>query len=160
MWLDFWQNFPPEIATMLMSILPITEIRVSIPVALEVYELSVPSAIFWSLVGNVATALALILIIGPLTAYLGQKSVWLDRIFKWIFERTRRKFYNKYVKYGDAALILFVAVPLPGTGAWTGTLAAWLFGVKTVKAFVLISIGVFISAVIVTLITLGVVKFI
>ena len=82
------------------------------------------------------------------------------RIFDWLFERTRKKFYNKHEKYGDLALVLFVGVPLPTTGVWTGAVAAWLFGVKPKKAFALISLGVSISATIVTLITLGIFKII
>ena len=158
--LEMFKNFPPEIATMLLSIFPVTEIRASIPIALEVYGMSIPAAVFWSLVGNIATAFLLIILIGPITGWLGEKSKGLKKCFDWIFERTRRKFYNKHVKYGDAALILFVAIPLPGTGVWTGAVAAWLFGVRIKKAFVLISLGAFISAVIVTLVTLGVLKII
>lgn len=157
--LDFLQNLPPEIATMIWAVLPVTEIRASIPVALQVYNLSIPSAVFWSLVGNLATTALLILFIEPLSQFLSARSEILKNIFEWVFERTRKKFYNNYTKYGDAALILFVAIPLPGSGCWTGAIAAWLFGIAPKKAFVLISLGVFISAVIVTVLTLGVLHF-
>ena len=149
---------PPELATMIWAALPIAEIRVSIPVALKIYQLTVPAAIFWSLAGNLAITAILIVLIGPMSEYLSQKSEFFRKIFKWVFVRTRKKFYNKHKKYGDLALILFVAIPLPTTGCWTGVAAAWLFGIQPKKAFVLISIGIFISATIITLLTLGAVK--
>ncbi|NCP17224.1 ligand-binding protein SH3 [Candidatus Kuenenbacteria bacterium CG_4_9_14_3_um_filter_39_14] len=156
--MPLFQNLPPEIATMIWAVLPVAEIRASIPVALEVYQMSVASAIFWSLVGNLATTALLVILIGPISKYLSEKSKFFKLIFDWVFERTRKKFYNKYSRYGDVALVLFVAVPLPTTGCWAGVAAAWLFGIKPKKAFVLISIGVLISAMIVTLITLGILK--
>lgn len=156
--LDLLQALPPEIITMVWATLPIAEIRVSIPLAIKGYGLSIPAAVFWSLAGNLAIMAVLITLIGPMSKYLSDRSKFFRKIFGWLFERTRKKFYNKHKKYGDAALILFVAVPLPTTGCWTGAVAAWLFGVKPKKAFVLIGIGSLISAVIVTLITLGLVR--
>jgi uncharacterized membrane protein len=154
--MDILQSLPPELATMILATLPITEIRVSIPLAIQVYKLSVPSAIFWSLIGNLGTTAFLMMIIGPVSKFLSQNSKWLAKFFDWLFERTRRKFYTKYSKYGDVALVLFVAIPLPSTGCWTGAIAAWLFGIAPRKAFILISLGVFISALVITLISLGV----
>jgi uncharacterized membrane protein len=53
------------------------------------------------------------------------------------------------------ALIILVAIPLPMTGAWTGSLAAWIFQIPPVKAIILIGLGVFIAGVIVTILTLS-----
>jgi len=72
-----------------------------------------------------------------------------------LFERTRRKLNGRVEKYGYWALTLFVAIPLPVTGAWTGTLAAFVFGLPKKASFIAIFIGVCISATIVTLVTLG-----
>jgi len=71
----------------------------------------------------------------------------------WLFERTRRrgKIINRYERIG---LALFVAIPLPVTGAWTGSLAAVLFGLKFKHAFLSIFIGVLIAGMIVTCATL------
>jgi len=156
--IELLKNLPPEMATLLLAVLPITEIRLAIPVAIKIYNMSVPVAVFWSLVGNLTTIALLLLIIGPVSKYLSARFEFMNRLFEWAFARTRKKFYNKHTKYGDIGLILFVAVPLPTTGCWTGVLAAWLFGIAPKKAFVLISIGVIISSIIITLITLGVLK--
>lgn len=153
--LNLFQNLPPELSTFLLSIIPITEIRVSIPVALEVYNLSIVSAFFWSVLGNALTSALILWLVGPLYRVLSKLHI-LNRFFDWLFERTRQKFYQKHQKYGDIALVLFVAVPLPGTGCWTGSLVAWLFGIPFKKSFTLVTIGILISAVIVTLISVGV----
>jgi len=155
--LEFFQNFPPEIATLLLSAIPVTEIRVSIPIALEVYKLPVWSAVLWSLIGNIAICAVILWLLGPISEFLKKQANIFDRFFTWLFERTRKKFYQKHQRYGDMALILFVAIPLPGTGCWTGSLVAWLFGIPTKKAFLLVMIGILISSVVVTLITLGLV---
>ena len=72
-----------------------------------------------------------------------------ERLLSWLFERTRRR--GKIIqKYKHIGLILFVAIPLPVTGAWTGSLAAVLFGIKFRHAFLSIFIGVVIAGIIVT----------
>jgi len=54
------------------------------------------------------------------------KNKLIKKFLDWIFKRTRKRFYKKYSLYGDLALIIFVAIPLPFTGAWTGSIAAFL----------------------------------
>ena len=82
-------------------------------------------------------------------------SKFFNRFFNWLFERTRRKFEGNYAKWGKLALIIFIAIPLPITGAWTGSLAAWLFGFKYWESIVLCALGILGAGVIVSLITLG-----
>ncbi len=61
-----------------------------------------------------------------------------------IFEKTRKKASKKVEEYEALALISFVAIPLPGTGAWTGALIAYLFGLDMKRSFFYIVIGVLI----------------
>ena len=68
--------------------------------------------------------------------------------------RIRRKLHKKVEKYGYFGLTLFVAVPLPITGAWTGTLGAWFFGMDKLKSTLAILLGVLIAGIIVTIVTL------
>jgi uncharacterized membrane protein len=93
------------------------------------------------------------------SSWLMSHSKLMNRFFNWLFERTRKKAHDKIEKYGDLALIIFVAIPLPNTGAWTGTLAAWLFGIPMKRALPNILYGVIIAGVIVTLITAGLINF-
>ena len=82
------------------------------------------------------------------------------RIVKKIVNRVRRKGEPYIEKYGFIGLILFVGVPLPMTGVYSGTLLAWLAGIQWKKAFPAIVAGVLISASIIILASLGMIKFI
>lgn len=150
-----FKNVPPELATLLIATLPIAELRASLPIALGIYKLPILSAYFWSVLGNLLPVLFLAYFLEPISQYLIKNSKIGERFFTWLFERTRKKFTHKFLKYGQYALIVFVAIPLPVTGGWTGTIAAFLFGIPRWRAMGFITIGVLIAGVIVTLIYQG-----
>ena len=75
-------------------------------------------------------------------------------IYLWFKNRTHRKYNQRFARLGALALITFVAIPLPVTGAWTGSLAAYIFNVPVKKAIPLILAGVMIAGAIVSLITM------
>lgn len=133
----------------LLAMTPIGELRAALPAGILFYDLSWETAFLVSVVGNLVPVVFLLLLLGPVSKWLSDNFLICKRLFDWIFERTRRKTNNRMKKYGDVALISFVAIPLPFTGAWTGAIAAFLFGVKFKKAFLLIGLGVLISALIV-----------
>ncbi len=155
-YIELFKNLPPEIAVMLIAFIPIAELRVSIPIALGVYKMSAAAAMFWSALADIIISAVIIYSLGPIYKKLAGKLKIIDRFFAWLFKRTRKRFYRKYEVWGSIALMLFVAIPLPVTGAWTGSLASWLFGIPKSKSLFYISLGVIMSAVIVTLISLGV----
>ena len=72
----------------------------------------------------------------------------------WLFERTRKRADSKIKRFEYIGLILFVAVPLPFTGAWTGALIAYLFDLDFKKSLITIFIGVLIAAFIMIIVTL------
>lgn len=150
-YIQLFKSIPPEVATMIIAMLPIAELRVAIPAALGGYKLSVLSAFFWSVIGNSVPAIIILKYIGPVSDWLSEKSSIMKKFFEWLFSRTRYKFNEKYQKYGALALVLFVAIPLPVTGAWTGSLAAFLFGIPPRRAFWLILAGIVIAGIIVTI---------
>lgn len=158
-YLIWLKNLPPEIATMIIAMIPVTELRASIPIALGVYDLSIFSAIFWSVLGDIIPMFFILIFIGPVSRLLMRKYKFWNKFFTWLFERTRYKFQGKHDRFGELALIIFVAIPLPVTGSWTGSLASFLFGIPIRRAFVLITIGVILSAVIVSFIATGVFSF-
>ncbi|MDP3985224.1 MAG: small multi-drug export protein [bacterium] len=156
-WAAWFQGLPPEMITFLVAMIPIAELRVSIPLALEVLHLPIPQAIFWSVAGNMIPAIAIVFWIEPLARGACRFSSTGKRCYDWFSHRTRSKFARGYAKYGAAiALVIFVGIPLPITGAWSGSLAAFLFGIPKRVALPAIFIGVCIAAVIVTIIDLGV----
>lgn len=152
---DALATVPPQIATLVIAALPIAELRGAIPVALSVYNMSVPSTLFWAIVGNMLPVYFILVFFEKVSAWLRVRSQPVDRFLNWLFERTQRKLEKSVAKYGWWALAIFVAIPLPMTGAWTGALGAFVFGVPRKKAFFAVLTGVLIAAVIVTILTLG-----
>ena len=145
----------PELATVILSMIPVGELRGGLPVALTVYKLPVLAAVILAIIGNMLPVYFLLLFFERASNWLRRKSILADYLLDWLFERTRRKLHDKVEKYGYWALALFVAVPLPVTGAWTGSLAAFVFGLPRKRSFLAILIGVCVSSVIVTALTLG-----
>ena len=145
----------PQLATFLLAMLPVTELRASIPIALEVFHLPIWQAFIWSVLGDILPAILIIYYIGPISRWSRKRWRIADKFFTWLFARTRRKFDSSYATWGKIALMLFVAIPLPITGAWTGSIAAWLFDVEKKEAIAYVSLGVLIAAILVTLLTLG-----
>lgn len=156
LFIGMFESFPRPLATFLLAMLPITELRASIPIALEVYHLSIGEAYVYSVLGDIIPVFFILKFLDPMCRIVCQYSKFGERFFAWLFARTRRKFSKKYERFGSLALIIFVAIPLPITGAWSGAVASFLFDVAQLKAFFLISIGVLISGAVVTLLTLGV----
>jgi uncharacterized membrane protein len=153
------QAFPPVIATFIMAMLPIIELRGSIPFAMGVYGMPAWMAFSVSVLGDIIPATLIILFLKPVALWLSAHSVFFDKIFKWWFQRTISKFEKKFNKYGPWALMIFVAIPLPVTGAWTGSVASFLFDIPKKKAFLFVFLGVVIAGIIVTLISSGAFSF-
>ncbi len=154
-----FQNFPPELGTLLIGMLPIAELRAAIPVALVAFDMPIWSAYFWAVIGNLIPAVFLLWWLEPVSKWLMERSKIFNRFFTWVFDRTRKKFNSKSGKYGKfVALVIFVAIPLPVTGAWTGSAAAFIFGIPFKKSFPAILIGILIAGLIVTITTEGITK--
>lgn len=149
----------PELKTLLISMLPIGELRVAIPVGMAVYDLPFWSAFLWSFIGNI---IPIFFVIWGLDLLINKFAVhriyFLNKFFNWLFERTRRKHTKSFERWQNLALVIFVAIPLPGTGAWTGALIAYVFGIPLKRAFPAIALGVLIAGIIVSLITLGIIN--
>ena len=146
---------PPWLATIIMAMLPVAELRGALPVAITVYKLPLFEAILLSILGNMLPVYFLLVFFERVSTHLSQRSDFAKRFFDNIFERTRLKLEAHVEKYGPWALALFVSVPLPVTGAWTGALAAFVFGLPKKKAFLAILVGVCVASAVVTILTLG-----
>lgn len=153
---DFFLNLPNELAIFLIAMVPIGELRVSIPIAINNYEMTIMSAYFWSVLGNIVPILFIVFFLESTSEYLSHRIYYFNRFFEWLFERTRRKHSKRFERYEELALFLFVAIPLPITGAWSGAVAAFVFGIPPKKAIPFIILGVLVSGIIVTLITQGI----
>ncbi|KPL19991.1 MAG: hypothetical protein AMJ92_00650 [candidate division Zixibacteria bacterium SM23_81] len=148
-------HIPRELCTVLIAMLPIFELRGAIPYALG-RGMSWQQAYFFSVVGNSVPVIPLLLFLEPVSNLLSRRYPHCQRFFGWLFARTRRR--GRLVeRYEALGLILFVAIPLPVTGAWTGTVATFLFGVRFKYALPAIILGILLAGTVVTLASLGVI---
>ncbi|MBA7664179.1 hypothetical protein ES703_72234 [subsurface metagenome] len=134
--------------SILLSLIPISELRGGLPYALISGIPLLPAY----LICVIANAL-----VGPLVfLFLSSLHKLLDRwqpyrlFFDRIIDRSRKKVHDKVEKYGYAGLMLFVAIPLPVTGAYTDALGAWVLGMKKRKSLLVLAAGVIIAGIIVS----------
>lgn len=135
---------------------PIGELRLAIPLALGSLGLSIAEAYALSVLGNMVPVVFLLLFLDAVSTFLASRSRLWERFFAWVFSRTRRKITGKWEVYGSIALVVFVAIPLPLTGAWSGSVAAYLLGLPFWRSLGLIFSGVLLAGLAVALASLGV----
>jgi uncharacterized membrane protein len=139
-----------EIALILLAtILPISELRGGIPLGILEYHLD-PLLVFCIVV--IANALIFFPVFFVLRLFY-DKLLYRIPLFDKYLNSLRRRGKPKVDKYGFWGLFLFVAVPLPLTGAYTGTILAWLLGMDWRRAFLTVGLGVLVAGAIVLLIT-------
>ncbi|MDR2151177.1 MAG: small multi-drug export protein [Spirochaetaceae bacterium] len=134
-----------------LSFLPISELRGAIPVALAQ---GMPWYYAYPLASlcNVLVVPVCWLFLSTLHQSLLRFS-WYQKIFNRFVARTRKKLAGPIEKWGAIAIAFFIAIPLPLTGVWTGTLGAWLCGVPKGQTFLAAALGVVLSGALVSFIT-------
>ncbi|OHA70312.1 MAG: hypothetical protein A3H01_00785 [Candidatus Wildermuthbacteria bacterium RIFCSPLOWO2_12_FULL_40_9] len=147
--IDFFTALPAWVKVFLLSMTPFGELRASVPIGLVVYKMNPVSVFFVSVMGNITAVLLILIFLGFISSYLARKSYLFNRFFAWLFTKTRDKHYDIIERYGIYALAVFVAIPLPFTGGWTGALIAFVFGIPFWQAFLSISIGVLVAGLLV-----------
>jgi uncharacterized membrane protein len=134
--------------TALISMVPVAELRGAIPFAL-VRGVHPVAAYAVAVLANILVVPVAYFFLTTINKHLLAFPLYA-RLFHRIVERARSKTAHRVQRWGPFGLALFVAIPLPVTGAYTGTLAAWLFGLDRKKAFASIALGVLTAGVIVT----------
>ncbi len=142
----------PEILTFFLSMLPISELRGGLPFALS-QGLSPLKAYLISVAGNILPVFPLLLLLRRLFIFFGRYKI-TEKTLNWTLARARKR-EDLVKRYGFGGLILLVAIPLPVTGAWTGTLVSFLLSMKIRHSFLAICIGVGIAGIIVLGLSLG-----
>lgn len=135
-----------------ISTLPIVELRGAVPVGIVAFEMPWWKVYLIAVVGNMIPIPFILLLLGPVSKFLMRFPVG-KRFFDWLFARTRKKSAS-IEKYEALGLTLFVAIPLPVTGGWTGAMAAFLMGIPFGKAMLYILMGVMIAGAIMTILAL------
>jgi uncharacterized membrane protein len=147
---DWLQGLPPTgqaVMTFFISMVPVIELRGAIPVA-AVAGLPWYTAFFVSVVGNIAPVPFIVVYVRRIFLWMKDRSRLAGAVYR--LEKRALAKADKMYRYELIGLCLFVAVPLPGTGAWTGALIAALLDMRLKNAFPAILIGVLLAASIIT----------
>jgi len=139
-----------EIAlTLLMTVSPVFELRGGIPLGILHYGLDPLFTFSIAVVANVLVFFPIFLVL----RLFYDRVLFRIPLFEKYLGNLRQRGKPKVDKYGFWGLFLFVAVPLPLTGAYTGTILAWLLGMDCKKAFPAVGLGVIVAGIVVLLIT-------
>ena len=137
--ISWLKDIPKEYIVMIVGALPISELRGAIPLALS-FGMPLAKAFWLSVLGNSLIVAPALFLFEPISNRLRKFRLW-SRFFDWLFERTKKN-SDSIQKYEALGLAIFVAIPLPMTGAWSGVVAASLFKIKFRYAFISIVAGV------------------
>ena len=140
--------------TFIVSMLPIVELRGAIPIGVGILGLPIHIAAMISLVGNMLPVPFIILFIRKIFGWMRVRSKRLGAFVDKL-ERKAKSKGDKLYRGELIGLMVFVAIPLPGTGAWTGALIASLLDIRLKAALPAIGAGVLIAGILVTGITYG-----
>ena len=141
------------IATFFISMAPIIELRGGLPYGIAL-GLDYPVALAAAVLGNMVPVPFIIVYIRHVFTWLRERSKWWDEKITRLEKKAHLK--GRVVrKYSTIGLCILVAIPLPGTGAWTGALVAAVLDMRLKKAIPAIFLGVCIAAAIMTMVTFG-----
>ena len=153
--IEFWGTTAGSILmTLLISMVPVLELRAAIPAGV-IAGLDIPVVVAAAIIGNLIPIPFIIVFIRKIFKWMQTKSEKLAALVKRLEDKADRK-KDQVLKYVFWGLMFFVAIPLPGPGAWTGALIAAMLDMQLKRAFPAIAAGVVIAAVIVTVATYGV----
>ena len=146
-------GIPDWLVVFIISLCPILECRLGMFTAIVLLKMNPFAGFIISFLGNILPIPFILLLINKIFELL-EKIPVINKPIYWLEEKTLKK-RDKIDKYGVWGLLLFVAIPLPGTGGWTGALLASLLHLDRKKSFGVICVGVFIAGLIITILSLG-----
>lgn len=140
-----------NLSVFLVSMIPLIEERGGLILA-RMLEIPMWEGVFWCVFGNIVPIPFILLLIKKIIHWMADHH--LSGVAEWLIRKAEKN-KPKIDRYGFLGLILFVGIPLPGTGAWTGSLVASLFDMDLKKASISILLGIFLAAVIMTVVSYG-----
>jgi uncharacterized membrane protein len=152
--LDALSALPDWLIVIIISMLPFIELRLALPIAILGFNMNPIFAFFLCISANMLPVPFILMLLGAGERWIRKYDFW-SRFLDRIFERTRRRASDKIEKYETLGLMLFVGIPLPVTGAWTGALIAYLFDLDKTKSFMAIFGGVLIAGIIILIVSVG-----
>ena len=156
--IEFISNFKDQLYVFLCSMLPVLELRAGVPLGATL-GLDVFQTFFLAVLGNLLPIPFILIFIKKILEWMrGSRIKILNKISNKLYQKAEKR-SEKVNKFEVFGLFLFVAIPLPMTGAWTGALIAGLFEMRFSKSFISIILGVITSGIIMCLASFGIVKF-
>ncbi len=147
-------KYGKELIVFIISLMPILELRGGL-IAASLLGVKPLTGYIVSIIGNVIPVPFILLFINKILEWMRKSKVkFFNKIANWL-DKKAKKNHNKIEKYGYWGLVLFVGIPLPGTGAWTGCLAASVFEMDRKKSFFAVMLGILIASIIMMLISYG-----
>ena len=140
-------------STILMAMVPVIELRGAIPFGVAA-GISVKQALVCAIIGNLIPIPFILLFLRRVFVWMRKISTGFENLVEKRELRAKRK-KGIVDKYEIIGLIILVAIPLPGTGAWTGALVATVLDIRMRRALPAITIGVIIAGILVSVITYG-----
>jgi uncharacterized membrane protein len=137
-------HISPEFIVFIISLLPFIELRGSIPAGVFLLNLPLWETLIISILGNIVI-IPIIMVALRYFELLSTKFSFGKNMYEKLESSFRKKHTNKVEKYKMLALFIFVAIPLPGTGAWTGSIIAHIFRFPLRKSFFYIAGGVIVA---------------
>ena len=144
-----------RILVFIISLMPILELRGGL-LAASLLDLDPVSSYIIAVIGNVIPIPFILWFMGAILKWM-KKRKRLKKIANWIDKKVEKN-REKIEKFGFWGLVLFVGIPLPGTGAWTGCLVASVLEMDKKKSFIAAMIGVFMASIIMMLISFGLLR--
>lgn len=155
--IDLWLHTTAAgefLLTMALSMAPVMELRGGLPIGVKL-GLPLPAAFLAAVIGNMIPVPFIILFARRIFAWARRRIPPMRKLIDRLERRVEDK-WEQVHRYQTLGLLLLVAVPLPGTGAWTGALAAALMDLRMKNALPAIGGGVMIAGLVISLITYGV----
>ncbi len=150
--MDFIGNFPPELQIFFMAMVPIVELRGAIPFGIFGLGMNPFLVFVIAVLGNLTPNIFILWTLPHVAEPLRKRIKFVDKFLK----KTHDKHSADFKEKGSVFIVLFVGVPIPGSGSWTGSLLAYLFDLGMKKSLICISLGVAMAGVIMLLGSLGV----
>lgn len=150
---DIFGSINKELAVFIISLMPILELRGGL-LAASLLDIEYARAAVICVIGNILP-IPFVLLFLKYVLNLFEKWHVTKKIVTWLEKKVEEK-REQIDKYGYLGLIIFVGIPLPGTGAWTGSLIAVMLGMDRKKSFICILLGVAIAAVIMSILSYGI----
>ena len=145
-----------ELIILLTAAAPVLEVRASIPLGVLYYKLPALTVIALSIIGAVLPVFPILFLLNFLVEKI-RKIRFFDNFFRWLFEHTKKR--SRIIEDLElVGLTIFMALPIPGAGVWTGVVAAYLLDIAWIPTFICAIIGTTIASFLVYAASLGIMK--